>query len=184
MACNNNKHTFSHLLLMGVCGSGKSTVGALLSAAHGLPLHDADAFHPPANLAKMSSGQALTDEDRAPWLAALARRMGEECSAGRRCIFTCSALKRAYRDALRAGLPGDRPLALVLLRADGQTLAARLAARAGHFFPPALLASQLAALEPQGPGEPPFATVDAAAGCSADSTAAAVVAACGSFFSA
>jgi carbohydrate kinase (thermoresistant glucokinase family) len=83
--------------------------------------------------------------------------MREETAAGRRCIFSCSALKRAYREVLRAGHPGQPPLALVLLQADPTTLAARLAARKGHFMPAALLASQLAALEPQAQGEPAFA---------------------------
>jgi gluconokinase len=165
---------------MGVCGSGKTTIGQTLAAAHGLPFFDADSFHPQANRDKMSRGEPLTDADRAPWLAALARSMAAECAAGRRCVFTCSALRRAYRDVLRGGLPEGCSLALVLLRAEEALLAARLAARAGHFMPPALLASQLATLEPQGADEAPFAVVNASG--SVDCVAAAVRAACSDFF--
>ena len=169
----------THLLLMGVCGSGKSSVGQALAAAHGLPLLDGDAFHPAANIAKMARGEALTDADRGPWLAAIGARMAAEWGAGRRCVFTCSALKRSYRDALRAALPG---LALVLLQADAATLAARLAARSGHFMPPALLASQLATLEPQAQGEEAFAAVDCSACGSVEAAAQAVRGACSAFF--
>ena len=171
----------THLLLMGVCGAGKSSVGQALAAAHGLPFLDADAFHPPANVAKMARGEPLTDEDRAPWLAAIGARMAAEWARGARCVFTCSALRRVYRDALRAALPG---LALVLLQADAVTLAARLAARSGHFMPPALLASQLAALEPQAQGEPAFAAVDCSACGSVEAAAQAVRDASSAFFAA
>ena len=94
---------------MGVCGSGKTTVGQALSTALHLGFLDADSFHPPENVRKLVSGQPLTDEDRAPWLAAIAQRMREEHAAGRRCVFTCSALKRAYRDVLRAAVPAGQP---------------------------------------------------------------------------
>ena len=147
---------------MGVCGCGKSTVGQALSAALGLGFLDADTFHPPSNVQKMARGQPLTDEDRAPWLAAIAQRMREEHSAGRRCIFSCSALKRAYRDVLRAAVPAEQPLLCVLLSADSAVLSARLAARTGHFMNPALLESQLATLEAP-VDEPCTLTLDVAA---------------------
>jgi gluconokinase len=132
---------------MGVSGSGKSTVGRMLAEALSLPFADADDFHPPANIAKMRAGTPLTDEDRWPWLDALGAWLAAQPAGG---VVACSALKRAYRDRLRAALPGLR---LLFLHGDAALIAARQAARPGHFMPPALMASQLATLEPPAPEE-------------------------------
>jgi gluconokinase len=148
-------------VVMGVAGSGKSTVGALLAARLGVPFADGDAFHPPANRAKMAAGTPLTDADRAPWLDAIAAWL----DAHGRCVVACSALRRAYRDRLR------RPdVCFVYLHGSRELLASRIAARTAHFFPPKLLDSQLADLEPPAPDEnaitvsielPPEAIVEA-----------------------
>lgn len=136
-----------HLLVMGVSGSGKSTVGAMLAAALELPFADADAFHPPENVAKMSAGMALTDADRWPWLDALGAWLAAQQGGG---VIACSALKRAYRDRLRAAVPGLRVLHL----AGGHgMIAGRQAARENHFMPPSLMASQFATLEAPAPDE-------------------------------
>ena len=136
------------LVVMGVSGAGKSTVGALLAERLGLSFRDADAFHPPANIAKMSSGQPLTDDDRQPWLDAIGAHLAAHRGLG--CIVTCSALKRAYRDRLRAAAPDLR---FVFLQGDMALVAARQAARQGHFMPASLVASQFATLEPPAPEE-------------------------------
>lgn len=134
----------THLvLLMGVSGAGKSTVGPLIAQGLGLPFDDADSFHPPANVAKMSRGEPLDDADRAPWLDAIGAHLAAH--RGRGCVVTCSALKRAYRDRLRAAAPDLR---LVFLRGGQALIAARQAARQGHFMPASLVASQFATLEP------------------------------------
>lgn len=130
---------------MGVAGSGKSTVGALLAARLGLPFVDGDALHPPANVTKMAAGLPLDDDDRAPWLDAVGERLA---SGG--VVVACSALRRAYRDRLREAAPAAR---FVLLHGTRELLAARLAARSDHFMPAALLDSQLATLELPTPGE-------------------------------
>lgn len=127
--------------IMGVAGSGKSTVGNLLAAALGVPFADGDAFHPDANITKMKRGVPLTDEDRAPWLDAIAAWLdGCRTTGG---VVTCSALKHVYRDRLRTG----RDLRFVYLRGSHAQLAARLQGRLDHFFEPRLLDSQLATLE-------------------------------------
>ena len=130
------------LVLMGVTGAGKSTVGTLIAERLRLAFRDADDFHPPANIAKMSAGQPLTDEDRWPWLDAIGAFLATHCGEG--CVVTCSALKRAYRDRLRAAAP---ELRFVFLHGDVELVAARQAARQGHFMPPSLVASQFATLE-------------------------------------
>lgn len=132
------------IIVMGVSGSGKSTIGALLAARLGWPFADADGFHPPENVAKMASGQPLTDADRWPWLDAIAAHIDAARKAGQPVVVACSALRRAYRDRLRAG-HGD----LVFLHLSGapEVIAARQAARQGHFMPPSLMASQFATLE-------------------------------------
>ncbi len=132
------------IIVMGVSGSGKSTVGALLAEALGWPFADADGFHPAANVAKMAAGQPLTDEDRWPWLDAIAAHIGASRTAGQPVVVACSALRRAYRERLRAG-HGD----LIFLHLAGapEVIAARQAARQGHFMPPSLMASQFATLE-------------------------------------
>jgi gluconokinase len=142
----------SVLLLMGVAGSGKSTTAELLAERLGWPFRDADSFHPPANVEKMAAGTPLTDEDRWPWLYAIADWMDGLIAAGERGIVTCSALKRAYRDALLTGRSG---VALVYLKGDKPLIGERLSARVGHFMPAALLDSQFDALEEPGPDEDP-----------------------------
>ena len=139
------------LVVMGVSGSGKTTVARLLAERLGWVFAEGDDFHPPANVAKMHAGHALTDEDRAPWLAALAAWIGDHERAGTDAVLTCSALKRAYRDELRAGHPSVR---FVHVSVDPATLRHRLAERRGHYMPASLLDSQLAALEPLEPDEP------------------------------
>lgn len=132
------------IIVMGVSGSGKSTIGALLAERLGWPFADADGFHPPENVAKMASGQPLTDADRWPWLDAIAAHIDAARKAGQPVVVACSALRRAYRDRLRAG-HGD----LLFLHLSGapEVIAARQAARQGHFMPPSLMASQFATLE-------------------------------------
>ncbi len=137
-------------VLTGVSGSGKSTIGGLLAGRLGWAFEDGDALHPAANIAKMRAGIPLTDEDRWPWLRAVGEWMDARIAAGESAVAGCSALKRAYRDLLRQGRPQVR---LVLLDASRELLAARLAARHGHFFRASLLDSQLAALEPPAPEE-------------------------------
>lgn len=138
------------LLVCGVSGSGKSTIGALLAQRLGWVYAEADAFHPPRNVAKMAAGHPLDDADRAPWLAAIGRFVDETTAAGTPAVVTCSALKRVYRDKLRAGRPNLR---LVFLEASYELIRQRLSAREGHFFPAELLASQFRDLEPPGADE-------------------------------
>ena len=138
------------VIVAGVSGSGKSTVGALLAGRLGWRFADADEFHPAANVEKMRAGVPLTDEDRWPWLRTIAAWMDERIAAGEQAVITCSALKRSYRDVLLAGRPQAR---MVFLTPDREVLARRLAARHGHFFPEELLGSQFADLEPPAPDE-------------------------------
>ena len=138
------------VLVMGVSGSGKTTIGERLAARLGCGFSDADQFHSPANKAKMSRGIALTDADRQPWLLAIRAAMDEQRRQGRNHVFACSALKRRYRELLRGA---DDDLRLVYLQGPPNLLARRLRQRKGHFFAPELLADQLATLEPPGPDE-------------------------------
>lgn len=141
------------VVLMGVAGCGKSAVGERLAPLLGLPLIDGDGFHPEENVRKMRAGIALTDQDRAGWL----HRLGEELRAHPGgAVLACSALKRSYRDVLRAAAPGLRFVYLALNPAQAQQ---RVAARAGHFYPPSLVASQFATLEDPA-GEPGVLTID------------------------
>jgi gluconokinase len=133
-----------NLVFMGVCGCGKSTVAAMYAARTGGTLIEADGFHPPANIAKMSAGTPLNDEDRAGWLTAMAARLAEGKARGEVMVMTCSALKKAYRDRLREG---DPDLFFIFLDGSQELLQSRLDARKGHFMPPGLLGSQLATLE-------------------------------------
>ncbi len=133
-----------NLVFMGVCGCGKSTVAGLYAQRTGATLLEADGFHPPENIAKMSSGTPLTDADRAGWLAAISARLAEGKARGEAMVVTCSALKKAYRDRLR---DGDPELFFVFLDGSQELLQSRLDARKGHFMPPGLLGSQLATLE-------------------------------------
>jgi gluconokinase len=137
-------------VVMGVAGSGKTTVGEALAHRLGWSFQEGDALHPPENIAKMRAGHALDDQDRAPWLAAVAARIDAWRARGEAGIITCSALKRRYRDAII----GDRTrVRLVYLTAPRAVLAERLARRQGHFMPASLLDSQLATLEPPTPDE-------------------------------
>ena len=156
---------FPLVVVMGVTGVGKSTLGQLLAGRLGLAFADADDFHPMDNVAKMSAGTPLTDEDRRPWLDAIAAHLAAH--RGRGAVVTCSALKRAYRDRLRAPVP---ELRLVFLYGEPELVAARQAARQGHFMPPSLVASQFATLEAPAPeeaaialdvGQPPEALAEA-----------------------
>jgi len=135
---------------MGVCGSGKSTLGAALARELNAAFLEGDGFHPPANVARMAAGVALTDADRQAWLAALSERLGQARREGEAVVLSCSALKRSYRDTLRAQA-GE--LALIHLAGAPELLARRMAGRKGHYMPPSLLASQLATLEPPQPDE-------------------------------
>ena len=138
------------VIISGVAGSGKTTVGALLAGRLGWRFADADDFHPAANVAKMRAGIPLTDADRGPWLRAIGAWMDERIARGEDAVVGCSALKRSYRDRLLAGRPDAR---MVFLAPDREVLARRLAARHGHFFPEQLLGTQLDALEPPAPDE-------------------------------
>jgi len=138
------------VIVAGVAGSGKTTVGALLAGQLHWQFADADTFHPEANVAKMRAGVPLTDADREPWLHAITDWMDERIAAGQSAVVTCSALKRAYRDRLLTGRPAAT---MVFLQVSREVLERRLLSRPGHFFPEKLLDSQLAALEPPAPGE-------------------------------
>jgi gluconokinase len=139
---------------MGVSGSGKTTVAVGVAKRLGWTFAEGDDFHSPANIAKMSAGQPLTDEDRWPWLDRLATWIGEREAAGDNAVLTCSALKRSYRDRLADNHPSVR---FVHVTASRETIRRRLERRRGHYMPASLLDSQLAALEPLQPGEPGFA---------------------------
>ncbi|WP_407178726.1 gluconokinase [Bradyrhizobium sp. STM 3562] len=140
------------LVVMGVSGSGKSTIGQALAARLGWRFEDGDAFHPPSNVAKMSAGQPLTDEDRWPWLRAIAAEIDRASAAGERVVIACSALRRAYRDTL---VHGRTDVRIVYLNGTEPVIARRLGRRKGHFMPAGLLASQFATLEPPGGDERP-----------------------------
>jgi gluconokinase len=132
------------VVVMGVTGAGKTTVGQRLAAALGAAFLDADDYHPPENVAKMRAGTALTDADRQPWLERLNALLREQAARGASVVLACSALKGAYRTTLLAEVPAAR---LVYLRGGRDRIAARLATRRGHYMDPALLDSQFAALE-------------------------------------
>jgi gluconokinase len=141
------------VVMMGVSGSGKTTIAAGVARARGWVLVEGDKFHPPANIAKMHAGIPLTDEDRWPWLRAIAAREDELRATAQSAVVACSALKRAYRDILI----GDRSDAwLIYLRGSKVLIGERLNARAGHFMPPALLDSQFETLEEPGADEHPI----------------------------
>ncbi len=141
------------LVVMGVSGSGKSTIAERLAARINWRYVDGDRFHPPANVAKMSAGHPLTDEDRWPWLRAIADEIDRLSAAGQRGVVACSALKRAYRDILVHDRDDVR---IVFLNGTQDLIAKRLAARKGHFMPPGLLESQFKTLEPPQPDEQPI----------------------------
>jgi gluconokinase len=139
------------VMVAGVAGSGKSTIGALLARELGWDFEDGDDLHPAANIAKMKTGHPLTDEDRRPWLDAVAGWIDQRAAADRPGVIACSALKRSYRDQLLDGRPELRMIFLEVISRD--TLAARMKGRHGHFFRPEMLDSQLAAVEPPIPAE-------------------------------
>lgn len=141
------------IVVMGVCGAGKTEVGRRLAAALGWEFRDADEFHPPGNVAKMRSGMPLDDADRRPWLDALAAMLARAVAEHKGTVLACSALARRYRD--RLGLPHPR-IRLVHLDDATGAIRTRVAQRAGHFMPAALLDSQLALLERPGPDERPI----------------------------
>lgn len=138
--------TPSILIVMGVSGSGKSTVAALLAEHLGWDYLEGDDLHPAANVAKMAAGIALEDQDRWPWLDDIARWISQHVASDQPAVVACSALKRAYRDRLATS--GQQYLAFVYLRGGKTEIGARLAARRGHFMSGALLDSQFAVLEP------------------------------------
>jgi gluconokinase len=140
------------IVLMGVAGSGKTTIGEKLAERLGWPYEDADKYHPKANVEKMSAGHPLTDEDRWPWLQAIADEIDRVCKQKGQLVIGCSALKRAYRDVLVHGRDDVR---IVYLDGTRELIARRLKARKGHFMPPALLDSQFSTLQPPGPDEHP-----------------------------
>ncbi|MEV6650635.1 gluconokinase [Streptomyces sp. NPDC051219] len=142
------------VVVMGVAGTGKTTIGPLLAEALGVPYAEGDDFHPPANIAKMSAGIALDDEDRGPWLNAIGA--WAHSRAGRGGVVSSSALKRIYRDTLRAAAP---EAVFLHLTGDRELIEQRMAERKGHFMPTALLDSQFAALQPLQDDEAGF-TVD------------------------
>ncbi len=139
-----------HVVVMGVSGSGKTTVAQGIARATGMVFAEADQFHSAANVAKMRAGIALDDSDRQPWLESLAAWMQAEDRRGHSTVVACSALRRAYRDILRTGPPG---LDFVHLAGPVELLHERMAAREGHYMPPSLLGSQLDTLEPLQPDE-------------------------------
>ena len=145
---------------MGVSGSGKTTIGTALAARLDRVFAEGDDFHSAANVAKMTRGEPLTDADREPWLAALAKWIENHHRAGRPTVLACSALKRRYRETLRAAAP--RHVVFIYLGASRDVLLERMRHRKGHFMPPGLLDTQLAALEPLGADESGI-TLDAAA---------------------
>jgi gluconokinase len=140
------------LIVMGVSGCGKTTIGNLLAQRIGWTFKDADWFHPASNVDKMAKGVPLTDDDRWPWLEAIAAWIGQACRSGERGVIACSALKRRYRDILIGSRDAVR---LIYLKGDETLIARRIATRHEHFMPPDLLHSQFVALEEPGPDENP-----------------------------
>lgn len=153
------------LIVMGVCGTGKTTVGRALAAARGCGFADGDDFHPPANVAKMRTGEPLDDTDRAPWLDRLREHLSTELAAGRDVVLACSALKAAYRRRLT---PAAGAVTFVYLHGERALLAQRLKSRNHEYMPASLLDSQFAALEPPG--------ADEAIACDVAASPAAIVA--------
>lgn len=136
--------------MMGVSGSGKSTIGAALARALGITFVEGDEYHPAENVERMALGVPLTDDDRVPWLRSVGVRIREAKDAGTGLVVSCSALKRSYRDILRAEV-GE--LRFIFLQGQRAVIAERLGGRRGHFMPPSLLDSQFATLEEPSPNE-------------------------------
>lgn len=150
MTSESNSSNPPIVVVMGVSGCGKSSVGQALAKALQLPFLEGDDFHPPENVARMAAGTPLTDADREGWLRTLADRIGEADRQGQGLVLSCSALKRSYRDLLRQG---TAHLRFVYLHGDAEVLRQRMAARTRHYMPASLLDSQLATLEPPAPDE-------------------------------
>ena len=148
------------VVLMGVSGAGKSTLGAAVAAALGWSFYDGDDFHPAANVAKMAARQPLSDADRRPWLARLHDLIADHLARREPAVVACSALKKAYREQLRAGNEG---LVFVYLRGDRERIARRLEERRGHYMPAGLLDSQFADLEEPDPEEAIVVDIDTSA---------------------
>jgi len=159
------------VIVAGVSGSGKTTVGAMLAGSLHWSFADGDDFHPAANIEKMRAGVPLTDADRWPWLRAIAAWMDARIAGDESAVVACSALKRSYRDILLDGRPEAR---LVFLVVDREVLAKRLAARHGHFFRAELLGSQLDSLEPPQPDEHAVTVIEHSPGQPADTVASIV----------
>jgi len=157
------------IVVMGVSGAGKSTIGAKLAERLHRPLVEGDRLHPPANIAKMSKGNPLDDGDRLPWLKAIAARIDEARKARAPIVVTCSALKRSYRTILA---DGHDDVGFVYLHGTRDLIARRLAARIDHFMPPGLLDSQFAALQEPGEDEP---SVDIAIDAAPDDIVSSIV---------
>lgn len=141
-----------HIVAMGVTATGKSSVAELLAERLRLTFVEGDDLHPPSNIDKMTAGIALTDEDRMPWLRAIAEAIAEHHAAGTSTVVTCSALRRAYRDVLRGAVP-DTEIFFLHLHADFDVLLGRMSERKKHFMPSSLLQSQFDTLEPLDPDE-------------------------------
>jgi gluconokinase len=155
----NTPETPCTLIVMGVSGSGKSTIAGKLAERLGWAYEDGDKFHPASNVAKMSAGHPLTDDDRWPWLQAIADEIDRACKTGDHVVIACSALKRSYRDVL---VHGRNDVRIVYLSGTQELIANRLARRKGHFMPSGLLASQFKTLEPPDPDENPvIVSIDA-----------------------
>ncbi|MDB5655616.1 MAG: carbohydrate kinase, thermoresistant glucokinase family [Tardiphaga sp.] len=146
-------HPLCALVVMGVSGSGKSTIAQALAERLGWAFEDGDDFHPAANVAKMSAGRPLTDDDRWPWLRAIAAEIDRSSRNGGRIVIACSALKRAYRDVL---VHGRDDIRIVYLDGSRELIAERMKSRKGHFMPTGLLDSQFATLQPPGSDENPI----------------------------
>jgi gluconokinase len=145
------------VVVMGVSGSGKSTVGAAIAASLGLPFIDGDSLHSPESIAKMRAGTALQDEDRWPWLDRIGASLADAGRWPAGVVIACSALRRSYRDRIRAAAPGAR---FVFLAGTKALISARMADRSGHYMPGTLLDSQLRTLELPGPDEADVHRVD------------------------
>ena len=156
---NDARKTPCALVVMGVAGSGKSTVAESLAGRLGWIYEDGDTFHPASNVAKMSAGHPLTDEDRWPWLQAIANEIDRACGGGKHVVIACSALKRSYRGVL---VHERNDVRIIYLSGTQELIADRLAQRKGHFMPPGLLASQFKTLEPPDRDENPvIVSIDA-----------------------